>query len=163
MEETTNAKEFVLIVKQYETLIFNICRIYCNDIEKVKDLYQEIILNLWKGYQTYKPECKMITWVYRIALNTAISYQRKAIKEPIFVELSVFLEESLNDIKKDDLLEQLYTVIECLNPEDRFIIFLYLDGYSHADIAGIIGISTTNVGTRIQRIKQKMKNLYESI
>ncbi len=90
MEETTNAKEFVLIVKQYETLIFNICRIYCNDIEKVKDIYQEIILNLWKGYQTYKPECKMITWVYRIALNTAISYQRKAIKEPIFVELSVF-------------------------------------------------------------------------
>jgi len=74
-----------------------------------------------------------------------------------------FLEESLNDIKKDELLEQLYTVIESLNPEDRFIIFLYLDGYSHADIAGIIGISTTNVGTRIQRIKQKMKNLYESI
>ncbi|MDD2623169.1 MAG: sigma-70 family RNA polymerase sigma factor [Bacteroidales bacterium] len=163
MEETTNAKEFMLVVKQYENLIFNICRIYCNDKEKVKDLYQEIILNLWKGYQTYKPECKMITWVYRIALNTAISYQRKAIKEPIFVELSVFLEESLNNIKKDDLLEQLYTVVESLNSEDRFIIFLYLDGYSHADIAGIIGISTSNVGTRIQRIKQKMKNLCESI
>ncbi|HOG18825.1 MAG TPA: sigma-70 family RNA polymerase sigma factor [Salinivirgaceae bacterium] len=154
--------EFEKMISENRSLILRICRFYnaWNEKEAIEDLYQEIVLNLWKGYLKFinNQRCKPSTWLYRVALNTALLQKRNE-RKITYVPLN---NQTLSETRGDgnDLqINVLYKLIEKLNSEDKTIIYLYLDDLSHKEIAEILGISETNVGTKIHRIKSKLKKL----
>ncbi len=158
-------KEFEKLILENRLLILRICRLYriWNGKETEEDLYQEIVLNLWKGYPKFinNQRCKSSTWLYRVALNTAILQKRneKGIS-------CAFVNNEIADLACEDeessLIRRLYELVENLNNEEKTIITLYLEGLPHKEIADILGISISNVGTKIQRIKLKLKGLSKS-
>lgn len=151
---------FTEILEDHKLILFKVCNSYCRDSEDRKDLVQEMILQLWKSFGTYDPQYKLSTWMYRIALNVAISYYRKSTTrqkhiapfEGDFVHIAEEEEEDINDE-----LNRLQHFISQLNEMNRALMLLYLDGKSHDEIANILNISKSNVGTKITRIKAKLK------
>ena len=156
---------FTKIIKDNESLIFKIARLYTNNTGDRDDLFQEIVIQVWKAFPTFKNDAKASTWMYRVALNTAISGLRKKKKHISWVSID---KTTLNysEIQSDgqnDKLEFLYQCIKELNELDKGIILLYLENKSYGEIAEVIGMSETNIGTRISRIKQKMKSKINNI
>ncbi len=163
MKDTKQKEDFLDIFEQNIGIIIKISRGYTSVAQDREDLINDIALELWKSFKTFNGNSKISTWIYRVALNTSMNYKRKKKKDSLFL--------SLNDFKKDDtfpwLIEQdkssdievLYQCINKLNEINKAIILLYLDGNSHDEISEITGISKTNVGTRISRIKEYIKNL----
>lgn len=159
MYDNTYENSFLLLVRQYNNAIYKVCWMFVGaDAEAVKDLYQEIILRLWKGFRKYRPDDRDLSWIYRISLNTAISYKRKKTLPALHLDREA---ENIATAP-DTATEELYELINQLNPLEKSIIYLYLEQRSHEEIGQIIGISETNVGTKIQRIKQKLRKLNES-
>jgi RNA polymerase sigma-70 factor (ECF subfamily) len=162
MTDSNIKEQFLDIFEKNIGIIIKISRVYTNIAQDREDLINDIALELWKSFKSFNGNSKISTWVYRVALNTSMNYRRKKKNNSIFF--------SLNDFKKDDispwLIEQdnsteseiLYQCINELNEINKAIILLYLDGNSHDEIAEITGISKTNVGTRIGRIKEQIKN-----
>lgn len=150
---------FTQMIKENEGIIFKVSTVYTHTLEDQQDLYQEIVIQLWKAFEKFRRESRISTWIYRIALNTAITRMRKEKrrKEYIPIDQVVLQYTEGRDPVFEEQVKQLYQYIETLNELDKGIILLYLEDKSHAEIAGIIGISTSNVGTRISRIRQKMK------
>ncbi|GAB3342562.1 RNA polymerase sigma factor [Larkinella ripae] len=154
-------KEFVSLLNQHPGILYKVCSLYCKDSEDRNDLFQEIVLQLWKAYPAFKNESSVPTWMYRIALNTAISNYRKKTGKPPTVSFSSH-ELQVPDLTDDPLDEEirlLYASIEKLSPIEKAVITLYLDDRSYDDMAGIIGISKTNVGVKLNRIKAKLEKL----
>ena len=153
-------KEFIQKIKDNEGIIYKVARIYSNNREDLKDLYQEIVYQLWKSYKTFNGESKFSTWMYRIALNTSISYLKKEKKQVNTVSIDSNLLNRIEQI--DSLMEEqitlLYAHIKKLNIIEKGIILLHLEGKSYDEIASITGFTSTNIGTRLARIKQKLKN-----
>jgi RNA polymerase sigma-70 factor (ECF subfamily) len=150
---------FVELIEQHGAAIGSICRSFCSSVEDREDLRQEVLLNLWRGWKRYRPEHKAITWVYRVALNTAISWRRRRKRQ---VETLPLVDFDLPD--DTDLQEQsahLKALIAQLPMGDQRLIGLYLDGFASNEIARLLGSSRTNVTTRIGRIKEKLKQLNE--
>lgn len=152
-------EEFINMISANRQMILKICRFYSYNDESMEDLYQEILLNLWKGYPKFykNPQCKPSTWLYRVALNTVLSNKRKQHNDSKIAE--AIAEANSNDEEDENKL-LLYELICSLNIEEQALIYLYLDGHSHHEIAETLGISISNVGTKIQRIKIKIKNIY---
>lgn len=152
-------RDFTQLVQQYERLIYKVCSIYTNDAEDSKDLFQEIVLQAWLSYPRFNHEAKFSTWLYRVALNTAINHIRKANRKP----RTTGDEALLNHIAEQQPVTQteeykiLQRLIGGLPSLEKALILLYLDDYSYQEIADIMGISVSNVGTRINRIKEKLK------
>ena len=153
-----NKDEFVGIIQENEGLIVKVASVYTNSKEDSQDLRQEIIYQLWKSFPSFRKEAKLTTWMYRIALNTGITHinrqKRKGNHEPIN-EALLHKTES-HDTLKEEQLEILYTHIRKLSPVEKGIILLYLEGKSYEEMAAITGFTTTNIGTRLGRIKQKI-------
>jgi RNA polymerase sigma-70 factor (ECF subfamily) len=153
-------QEFVELMKENEGVIFKVTLVYAFNEEDQKDLYQEIVYQLWKSYDSFRGDAKISTWMYRIALNTAITIlkkeKRKGNKIPIDDSLLSRIDQI--DTLIDDRLKILYSHIKNLNTIEKGIILLYLEGKSYDEIAAITGFSTTNVGTRLNRIKSKLKS-----
>ncbi len=152
-------KAFVAIIKENEGIIYKITRVYTDTGEDQKDLYQDVVYQLWKAFDSFKGHSKISTWIYRITLNTAIAYLNKSKRRVKQVRLNF---ELLNPIdKKDTLTEErltaLYAMIKQLNVIEKGIIVLFLEGKSYQEIATITGFSSSNVGTRLSRIKTKLK------
>ena len=151
--------EFVQIIKDSEAIIHKITRVYAVGAEDQKDLYQEIVYQLWKSFDSFKGAAKISTWIYRIALNTAITHlnneKRKRNHSAIDFNL-VQLAEHTDDLKEEKI-KILYAHIQELNLVERGLILLFLEGKSYDEMALITGFSVTNVGTRLGRIKQKLK------
>lgn len=149
------------MIKENEGLIFKITTIYGDDSEDRKDLYQEIVLQLWKAFGKFKGDSQSSTWTYRVALNTAISRLRKEKNKGVQVAYDDDLVKQIVD-NKDTFLEErskeLYQQIAKLTDLEKAIILLFLEDKSHGEIAQITGISTSNVGTRMNRIKEKLRN-----
>ena len=157
---STYENSFLQMVRQYESAIYKVCWMFAGkDKETVRDLYQEIMLNLWKGYEKYHPDDKDIYWIYKISLNTAISYKRKK----TFTSEVLDKEADISATAEDNTMEKLYELVNRLDPLEKSIIYLYLEQRSYREIGMIIGISETNVGTKMQRIKQKLKLINDSI
>ena len=157
--DITLENRFIALMKQYNNAIYKECWMFAGrDAEVVHDLYQEIVLRLWKGYQKYRPDDKDIYWIYKISLNTAISYKRKK----TFAILP--LDKTADNLAthEDTTNDELYELINQLDPLDKSIIYLYLEQRSYEEISQITGISATNVGTKIQRIKQKLKRMNDN-
>lgn len=152
-------KIFLDLIQENKKILFKICNSYCFNKEEREDLAQDIIYNLWKSYQRYKPEFKFSTWMYRIALNVAISYYRKekTSKSHITITEHLIVFEETKDTEEETNLNLLFKFINNLKEIDRSIMLLYLDDKSYKEIAEVTGISESNVATKINRIKEKLK------
>jgi RNA polymerase sigma-70 factor (ECF subfamily) len=151
---------FIRIIKENEGIIFKISTVYTNNEDDQKDLYQEIVLQLWKAFSQFRKDAKISTWLYRVALNTAITQFRKAKKNSNQISIDKIVlnyTENANTVF-EERLKTLYYHIATLNDLEKGIILLYLEDKNYEEIAAITGLSVTNVGTRLSRIKQKIKS-----
>ena len=150
---------FVEMIKENEALIFKVTAVYGNDPDDKQDLYQEIVLQLWRSFKKFRQEAKESTWIYRIALNTAISRLRKEKKDKNTETFLVDWQAQISD--DEDVLEErskiLYEQIAKLNDVEKAIVLLYLENKSHREISEITGLSESNVSTRMVRIREKLK------
>jgi len=152
-------KEFVDILNNHRGLIYKVCHLYCDDPEDRKDLFQEIVLQVWKSLESFRQESTIGTWMYRIALNTAITHFRKEKRLGGKVSLTGIDIPDLNDSsEKEDQLKELFKAIEDLDRIDKSIILLYLEEKNYEEISEITGLTRTNVGVRLNRIKIKLSN-----
>lgn len=154
-------KQFVVLINQHIGLIYKVCNIYCRDPEDRKDLFQEIILQLWKGYPTFREQAQFSTWLYRVALNTAISNYRRAVRRPqsSLTEAGIDIPDPGELSFGDEKIRLLYKAIEQLTPIEKAMILLHLDGCTYNEIAAIAGISNNNVGVKLNRIKTKLEKI----
>ena len=140
-------------------MIFKITKLFAKNLEDQKDLYQEIVYQLWKSFDSFEGKSKLSTWIYKIGLNTSITHQNKQRKYnnkfPHEATLSKIVHET--DQLMETQIKWLYEMIKTLPLTDRGIILLFLEGLNYDSIAEIVGISSTNVGTRLNRIKAKFK------
>ena len=156
-------KEFVDILNNHRGLIYKVCHLYCDDPEDRKDLFQEIVLQVWKSLGSFRQESTIGTWMYRIALNTAITHFRKEKRLGGKVSLTGIDIPDLNDSsEKEDQLIELFKAIENLDRIDKSIILLYLEEKNYEEISEITGLTRTNVGVRLNRIKIKLSNTITS-
>jgi RNA polymerase sigma factor (sigma-70 family) len=156
---------FIEIINRNRGTIYKVCNLYCQVDENRKDLVQEIILQLWKSFPSFRKESNINTWVYRVALNTAISNFRRESKRPINEILSEELfqlpdiQYSAEEKEKLDLLKQ---AINQLTAVEKAVIMLYLDDKTYDEIAEIMGITNSNVGVRLNRIKSKLSKIIQT-
>ncbi|HEY4155926.1 MAG TPA: sigma-70 family RNA polymerase sigma factor [Puia sp.] len=160
------AKEnFLKLIQENKGIIIRICNSYCPDKHYREDLAQEIIFHLWKSGDHYDPNQKFSTWMYRVALNVAISYYRKG-KTSVY-PLSLDGEQhEVEDQRADETEENinlLQRFIHELGKMDKALMILFLEGKTYAEIADILGISETNVGTKISRIKKRIKQNFSDL
>lgn len=156
-----NQKEdFISTVRECEGILYKISRIYSEDLIDRQDLYQDIVYQLWKSFGSFKGDSKISTWVYRVALNTAIAHLEKTGKRRKKVQINedIFNLFEETDHIMDERVETLYNQIKKLGLIEKGIILLFLDGKSYEEIASITGFSVTNVGTRLNRIKIKLRD-----
>ncbi|MCW5515223.1 RNA polymerase sigma factor [Muriicola sp. Z0-33] len=152
-------EEFAQIIKDNEGVIFKITTIYTNNQQDQKDLYQEIVYQLWKSYGSFRNEAKISTWMYRVALNTAIRQLQKQKRRPKGVPIDQVVAHQTENYDKEfeERLKLLYGHIKQLNVLEKGLILLLLEGKKYEEIAEITGLTPSNVGTRISRIKTKLK------
>ncbi len=151
-------EQFISVIKENEGLIYKVAKLYTSAKEDEQDLYQEIIYQLWKSFNSFRNESKISTWMYRIALNTSIANLNKAKKRGIQLPISETLLNTpdFSDGSKQEKVDALYAEIRKLDPIEKGIILLHLEGNNYDEIAAITGFTSTNVGTRLGRIKQKI-------
>jgi len=150
---------FVKIVEDNQGIIYKVCKMYRDTKEDQEDLFQEIVLQLWKAFPEFRKESKVSTWMYRIALNTAIAIFRKNKIEIEFIEsIPGSYKPNTEDITSENE-ERMFEAIRTLNKAERAIIALYLEDYPYKEIALITGITENYVGVKISRIKEILKNI----
>ncbi|GAE82973.1 RNA polymerase sigma factor [Bacteroides reticulotermitis] len=153
-------REFMALIRTYERVIYKVCYLYARPNAPLNDLYQDVVLNLWKAYPKFRGECKISTWFYRIALNTCISFVRKEKNVPEMISLTGDFDRLIEENDPlNDMLRQLYQLINQLGQLDKSIILLYLEEKSYEEIAEITGLTLTNVATKLSRIKDKLKKM----
>ena len=153
---------FTTYLAQYQALIWKVAGMYISDYEERKDLVQEIIIQLWKAYPKYDSQkANISTWTYRIALNVSISYLRKGATYKKHQEAISNTQQLVQWTapKADERLEYLYKLIEQLKPLEKAVLTLHLDACKNKEIAEILGMTASNVSTRLLRVKEKLKNL----
>lgn len=166
MEKEEQKNFFQEIINQHKGILFKVARLYCRDEEDRQDLLQEMMIQIWQSLHKYSDQYKISTWLYRISLNVAISYFRKSSKrEQRYTSLTektalIALEDKSENESQLLLLEQF---ISELKEIDKALMILYLEDKSHTEIAGILGMSVSNVGTKIGRIKEKLKSRFSQL
>jgi RNA polymerase sigma-70 factor, ECF subfamily len=153
--------DFIKTIELHRGIIYKVCKIYCPTDDDCNDLYQDIVAQLWKAWGGFRGDSKISTWIYRIALNTAISGFRKQKRNPLRNSIDT---EDINlaqeDVrKKKEDLEMLYMAIGRLSEVEKAMIMLYLDDVSYEDIASIMGITQNNVRVKMLRIREKLKTI----
>ena len=156
-------KEFSQLIKNNQGLIIKVSRLYTNTLEDEEDLFQEIVLQLWRSYDTFKGDSKISTWMYRVALNTAIIFFRKKTKSPQTDELQDFHYKDFleDDDEKQQKVSLLYKVIKMLPNVERAIVMMYLDDLPYRDISENLGITEVNARVKMNRLKKTLKELME--
>ncbi|UOE42466.1 sigma-70 family RNA polymerase sigma factor [Chryseobacterium suipulveris] len=156
-------KEFAQLIRDNQGLIIKVSRLYTNSREDEEDLFQEIVLQLWRSYDTFKGQSKISTWMYRVALNTAITLFRKKTKSPQTDELQDFHYKDFleDDEEKQQQISTLYKVIKMLPNVERAIVTMYLDDLPYRDIAENLGITEVNARVKMNRLKKTLKELME--
>ncbi len=162
---TQKEKEFSQLIKDNQGLIIKISRLYTNSLEEEEDLFQEIVLQLWKSYESFKGDSKISTWMYRVALNTAITLFRKKNRSPQTDRLQDFHQGSYpqedGQDEKQQQIDLMYKVIKMLPNVERAIVMMYLDDLPYREIAGNLGISEVNARVKMNRLKKTLKELME--
>jgi len=152
--------EFITVIKTHEGIIFKVAAFYMRDADDRQDLYQEIVYQLWKSFDSFKGQSKLSTWIYRVALNTAIYALQKSkrrITTSVLDQEIIQVPDDEYSMETEERIQSLYKLIRQLNLVEKGIVLLYLEGKSYQEIAEITGISASNVGTKLSRVKEKMK------
>ena len=156
-------KQFEELVKQYKRTIYSVCYMFSRDNEEINDLFQEILVRLWLGFDQFEQRSSVNTWVYRIALNTAINSDKRAKRRPQTVPLSTDIDPYDPQDSSLEQVRQLYALINQLNVMDRGLVLLWLEGIGYDEIAAIMGITVANVGIKLHRIKEKLVQKSKSV
>mgnify|MGYP006205234615 FL=1 len=161
----TSQQEFITKIEKHKGIIFKISKMYMDDIDDRDDLFQEIIYQVWKAYPSFRGQSEFSTWLYRIALNTAIIFlknekKRSFISSGSYTEYKIAQEDFNNE--KEEKLNAMYKAIHQLNPIDKAFIFYYLEDFSGKEIAEQMGISEGNVRVKMNRAKNKLKDILNS-
>ena len=149
---------FEQVVKQHKSTIYTVCLMFSKDSDEVNDLFQEVLINLWKGFEGFEGRSNIGTWIWRVSFNTCISSERKKKKlgtVPLTMEINLF-EDKDEDTRQ---VQMLYKRIHRLKPFDRAIVLLWLEGMPYEEIAAIVGITVKNVSVRLYRIKEELKRM----
>ena len=152
-------REFADIVREHKTTIYTVCYMFANDREEVEDLFQEVLIALWRGLESFRGESALRSWIYRISLNTCISADRKKRRRADSVRLDMNINlfaDTDDDSRQAQMLRQR---IGRLGVFDRAIILLWLENLSYEEIGAIVGISAKNVSVRLVRIREQLKNM----
>ena len=152
-------QEFVALIQTNERIIYKVCYMYTTPNNTLNDLYQEVVLNLWKAFPNFRRECKVSTWVYRIALNTCISFIRKEKNIPEIITLTLENDRTDDEDETETMLKQMYEMINQLGQLEKSIVLLYLEDKSYEEISEITGLTLTNVATKLSRIKDKLRKM----
>lgn len=157
--DQTLEKRFLEDIVTCRGILLKICRMYCRDQDARDDLYQEIISNAWKSYPRFEGRSKFSTWLYRVALNTAFTETRKNKFLGMTTDLTIVENRPMAD-EREDNVALLYKAIGQLDPLEKSLAILYLDELSYKEISDITGMSETNVGVRLHRIKDKIRRRF---
>lgn len=150
------------MLRDQQRVINSLCSVYYPAAEDIKDARQDVILQLWKAWPRFRNESKTSTWVYRIGLNTLLNKKRQESKQPMASSLNNIDELTLQaTAQHDDDLQLLKQIIGWLGNLEKAIVVLHLEGYKHKEIADMLNLSPSNVGTRMNRIKLKLKNYHQ--
>jgi len=155
-------QKFVTDLEQNQNIVHKVCRIYTNNQDAHNDLFQEITIQLWKAYPKFRGDAKFSTWMYRVALNTAITLYRKskrAIKTQDFDSVLYKIQSNEYDDTEEQRLRFLYKVIHELSDIEKALVFLYLENKNYKEISETMGITEVNARVKMNRVKNKMKKL----
>lgn len=161
LEKTTmdkNKNEFEELVRKNKETIYTVCYMFSKDQDEVADLYQETLINLWKGLPQLKDGGNVKGWVYRVTLNTCISLGRKKKSKPT-VKLTMDVDPFDSSDSRITQVDMLHKRISKLQPFDRAIVLLWLENISYEEIGQILGITTSNVSVRLVRIREQLKKM----
>ncbi len=151
--------DFARVVREHKGTVYMVCYMFSKDEEEVADLFQDILVNLWKGFAKFRGDSSIRTWIYRVSLNTCISAERKKKRKgetvPLDMNINLF-DDSVEDMKQ---IRMLQGRISRLGPFDRAIVLLWLENLSYDEIGAIVGISAKNVSVRLFRIKEQLRNM----
>lgn len=151
--------EFNRIVKANKAAIFTVCYLFSKDQDEVNDLFQETLINLWRGFDGFQGKCDVKTWIWRVSLNTCLTFERKKKRRvdtlPLTMDINLFTDTD-DDTRQ---VQMLYRRINKLGMLDKAIILLWLENMSYEEIGEIIGISTKNVSVKLVRIKEQLKKM----
>ena len=157
---------FITQIQTHEKLIFKICHFYSNNEADKQDLYQEIVFQLWKSFPNFRQESKFTTWLYQVAINTAIAGLRKEkrhIQTYEVNDLSKEIEDVNADAGKEELCSAMYAAIAQLNKIEKAIVILYIEGKTYAEMEEILGINGRTLRVKMNRIKEKLRDLTKNI
>ena len=150
------------MVNEHQALIHKVCHLYGHSMPDREDLFQEIVIQLWKAYPKFRGDSKFSTWLYRIALNTAISGLRKQKNHITTLEperLLIDIQEESYDLQREEQLQQMYGAIRQLSEIERALVMLYLEDKSYDEMEDILGINQNNLRVKMNRIKEKLRKL----
>ena len=157
-------KRFIQQITTHQNIIHKICHFYCYNTNDKRDLYQEIMLQLWKSFPSFQGRSALATWIYRVALNTAISQK---VKKQDFVDIEsqqlLILNDQAEKLEQEEELRILYTAISKLNKLEKAVILLWLDDNSYEEIAKIMGLSVKNISVKLVRIRKKLSEIIRDI
>ena len=145
------------MVKEHKDTIYTVCFMFSKDSDEVSDLFQEVLINLWKGYESFQNRSGIDTWIWKVSFNTCISYERKKKRTSLSLNMDINLFEDKDEDSRQ--IRQLYDRIHRLKPFDRAIVLLWLENMSYEEIGSIVGISVKNVSVRLYRIKEELKKM----
>ena len=148
--------QFELLVRQHKRTIYTVCYMFSHNKAEIDDLFQEILIRLWNGFDHYEGRSSARTWIYRVALNTAINQDKKERRRIETVPLTVDINPFEAEDPKSQQVRKLHDLISQLELIDRSLVLLWLEGISYDEIGAIIGITPNNVGVRLARIKEKL-------
>jgi len=158
-------KEFLEIIKKNQGIIHKVCNIYCDDQEDKNDLFQEIVAQLWKSFPSFRKESKFSTWMYRVALNTAITSFKKTKRRPDQNRLTYDnfqVKDDNYNIEIEEEIKNLHRAVAQLTGVEKSIVLLYLESKKYEEIAEITGITQNYVRVKMNRIKKKLKKFMET-
>ena len=145
------------MVREHKSTIYTVCYMFSHDEEEVNDLFQETLINMWKGIDSFREESKISTWIYRVALNTCLLQERKKKKEvrkvPLTMDVNFFEDNDANSTQ----VRMLHQRIGKLGLVDRALVMMWLEGMNYEEIGAVMGISAQNVGVKLFRIKEQLK------
>lgn len=156
---TDKEREFTSIVREHKSEIYTVCYMFSKNTDEVADLFQDILIKLWGGFDSFRGESSVKTWIWRVALNACISDDRKKKRQGDKVSLSVDIDPYEDTDEKALQVKQLYQRINRLGLVDRSIVLLWLEALSYEEIGAIVGISAKNVSVKLVRIREQLMKM----
>ena len=152
-------QQFAQLVREHKSTIYTVCYMFSHDEDEVNDLFQETLINMWKGIDSFREESKISTWIYRVALNTCLLQERKKKREvkkvPLTMDVNFFEDNDANSAQ----VRMLHQRIGKLGLVDRALVMMWLEGMSYDEIGAVMGLTPKNVGVKLFRIKEQMKKM----